>query len=104
MLEKTHFGAQLKFKLEVKFFTSLYRRLISSLLDRSGGVIKTKKNDYLTDIMLFNLSLKVLRLLGMTIVQFSSLGLLVTLNDSIWTPSISKRLMSVLAFESEVLA
>ena len=77
------------------------------MLDRSGGVIKTKKNDYLTDIMVFNLSLKVLRLLGMTIVQFSSLGFLGTLNDSIWTPSISghsKRLMSVLAFESEVLA
>ena len=30
--------------------------LISYLLDRSGGVIKIKKNDYLTDVMLFNLS------------------------------------------------
>ena len=57
--------------------------------------------------MLFNLSLKVQRLLGTTIVQFSSLGFLVTLNDSPWTPSISghsKRLMTMLAFESEVLA
>ena len=56
--------------------------------------------------MLFNLSLKV-HLLGRTIVQFSSLGFLLTLNDSPWTPSISghsARLMSVLAFESEVLA
>ena len=57
--------------------------------------------------MLFNLSLEVQRLLGITGVQFSSLSLLVTSNDSPWTPSISghsARLMSVLAFESEVLA
>ena len=57
--------------------------------------------------MLFNLSLEVQRLLGTTGVQFSSLSLLVTSNDSPWTPSISghsARLMSVLAFESEVLA
>ena len=77
------------------------------MLDRSGGVIKIKKNDYLTVIMLFKVSLKVQRLLGTTIVQFCSLGFLVTLNDSTWTPLISghsKRLMSVLAFESEVLA
>ena len=56
--------------------------------------------------MLFNLSLKV-RLLGTTGVQFSSVGFLVTLNDSPWTPSISghsARLMSVQTFESEVLA
>ena len=55
--------------------------------------------------MLFNLSLKVQRLLGTTRVQVSSLGFLVTLNDSLWTPSISGHsVMSVLAFESEVLA
>ena len=57
--------------------------------------------------MLFNFSLKVQRVLGKTIVQFCSVGFLVTLNDSPWTPLISghfKRLMSVLAFESEVLA
>ena len=47
------------------------------------------------------------RILGTTGVQFSSLGFLVTLIDSTWTPLISghsARLMSVLAFESEVLA
>ena len=57
--------------------------------------------------MLFKLLLKVHRLLGTTRVQFFSLGFLVTLNDSPWTPLISghsARLMSVLAFESEVLA
>ena len=59
LLEKTHFGALLKFKVEVKFFTSLDWRLISYLLVLSGGVIKIRESDYLTDIMLLNLSLKV---------------------------------------------
>ena len=43
LLEKAHFGALLKFKIEVKFFHIIVDKVISYLLVLSGGVIKIRE-------------------------------------------------------------